>query len=143
MSSVHSSNTCQIHFRKHLHIIPANSLQIIVSNIKTVIFNMEGNTMYMNQRHQMPGQQQMQQTPPPPPPPEPTYRFRWELYIGIPLTLLFFFWLFSHIEISFEFQNIIELCRIYFQHKFVRFVCLIVICLSLILAIKSFRNHPK
>ena len=93
--------------------------------------------------------QTQQQASPPPPcpglpkPQRPKGHFRWGI-VTVVLTALFMCWVFKGIEPSFEFEELMRAIKIQHPARFIRLVCLMVIGLAVVLAIRLFaRNDQK
>jgi hypothetical protein len=87
--------------------------------------------------------QNQQQNPQqqPPPLPQPKYHFRWAV-LGVPLTILLFLYVIKNIEPSFNFDDILGNLGVIHRTKYARLVCMAVICITFLLIVKLFRNHP-
>jgi hypothetical protein len=78
-----------------------------------------------------------------PPPPNPKYRFRYSIYVGIPVVIGAILFLLNGIDPSFEFEDIMYRLGVINDNRYVRFTCLLVICISLLLIVKLFRNKSE
>ena len=77
--------------------------------------------------------------PPMPQPQKPKRRFRWEI-IAVVLVILGYFWFVSGIEPSFTFKQLMQKIGIRHELRYIRLVCLGVVCIAIILAIKIFKK---
>jgi hypothetical protein len=82
--------------------------------------------------------------PPPeePPPPEPKYRFRWSIFVGIPVVIGAILFLLNGIDPSFEFEDLMYGLGVVNENRYVRFTCLLVVCIAILLVVKLFRKRP-
>ena len=78
---------------------------------------------------------------PPPEPPEPNYRFRWLIFAGIPLVIAAVLFVLNGIEPSFRIKELLDWLSVVNQNRYIRMMCLMVVCIAILLIVKLFRNN--
>ena len=73
--------------------------------------------------------------------PEPRYRFRWAVFVGVPLVLATILFLLNGIDPSFEIEDLLYKLKVINQNRYIRMMCLMVVCIAVLLIVKLFRNH--
>jgi len=81
-----------------------------------------------------------EQTQEPPEPSEPKYRFRWAIFVGVPLVIAAILFLLNGIDPSFEIEDLLDWLGVMNQNRYVRMMCLMVVCIVVLLIVKLFRN---
>ena len=76
-----------------------------------------------------------------PEPSEPKWRFRWAAFAGIPLVIAAILFLLKGIEPSFQIEDLMDWLGVIRQNRYVRMMCLMVVCIAILLIVKLFRNH--
>jgi hypothetical protein len=77
--------------------------------------------------------------PPLPQPQKPKRRFRWEI-IAVILVVVGYFWFVRGIEPSFTFERLMRYIGIRHELRYIRLVCLGIVCVAIVLAVKIFRK---
>jgi len=77
----------------------------------------------------------------PPQPSEPKWRFRWALFAGVPLVIGAILFLLNGIDPSFEIEDLLYKLKVINQNRYIRMMCLMVVCIAVLLIVKLFRNH--
>lgn len=77
----------------------------------------------------------------PPEPSEPKYRFRWAVFVGVPFVIAAILFLLNGIEPSFEIEDLLYKLKVINQNRYIRMMCLMVVCIAVLLIVKLFRNH--
>jgi hypothetical protein len=91
-------------------------------------------------RYRMIPEQEFHQEPPEPP--EPKYRFRWAIFVGIPVVIAAVIFVLNGIDPSFEIEDLLDWLGVINQNRYVRMMCLMVVCIAVLLIVKLFRNKP-
>ena len=78
-----------------------------------------------------------------PSPPEPKYEFRWSAFVGVPLAICLFLFLLNGMDPSFRFVDIMNWLNVVQQNHYVRLACLAVLCITVILILKSSGKRPR
>jgi len=91
----------------------------------------------LNQQLQQQQSQQQQQ------PQQPRYHFRWPIYVGVPLVVVAFLWFVSGIEIAFAFADIMRTLGVVATNRYVLLACLGIACVTILLIVKSLKNHSN
>lgn len=81
-----------------------------------------------------------EQTQEPPEPSEPKYRFRWAIFVGVPLVIAAILFLLNGIEPSIEIDDLLYKLKVINQNRYIRMMCLMVVCVAILLIVKLFRN---
>jgi hypothetical protein len=76
----------------------------------------------------------------PPEPSEPKWRFRWAVFAGIPLAIAVVLFLLNGIDPSFEIEDLLDWLGVINQNRYVRMMCLMVVCIAVLLIVKLFKN---
>ena len=76
----------------------------------------------------------------PPKHPEPKYRFRWKVFVGVPLAIAAVLFILKGIEPSFEIEDLLYKLGVINQNRYIRMMCLMVVCIAVLLIVKLFRN---
>ena len=92
-------------------------------------------------RYRMIPEQELNQEPPQPP--EPKYRFRWEIFVGVPIVLAAILFLLKGIDPSFEIEDLMDWLGVINQNRYVRMMCLMVVCIAVLLIVKLFKNKSE
>ena len=79
---------------------------------------------------------------PPPDPPEPNYRFRWLIFVVIPLVIAAVLFVLNGIEPSFRIKDLLDWLGVINQNRYIRMMCLMVVCIAVLLIAKLFRKEP-
>ena len=79
----------------------------------------------------------------PPESPEPKYRFRWAIFVGVPLVIAAVLFVLNGIDPSFEIEDLLDWLGVINQNRYVRMMCLMVLCIAVILIVKLFKNKPE
>ena len=80
---------------------------------------------------------------PEPQPPEPKWRFRWAVFIGAPLAIAALLFLLNGIDPSFQIEDLMDWFGVINQNRYVRMMCLMVLCIAVILIVKLFKNKSE
>ena len=86
----------------------------------------------------MPDQRDSQE---PPTPPEPKWRFRWAVFVGVPLVIAVVLFILKGINPSFEIEDLLYKLGVINKNRYIRMMCLMVVCIAILLIVKLFRNH--
>jgi len=78
--------------------------------------------------------------PEPPEPPKPRRRFRWSIYVGVPLVVAAVLFVVNGIDPSFKIEDLLDWLGVINQNRYVRMMCLMVVCIAVLLIVKLFRN---
>lgn len=89
-------------------------------------------------RYRMIPEQEVNQEPPTPP--KPKYRFRWAIFVGVPLVIAAILFLLNGIDPSFEIEDLLYKFKVINQNRYIRMMCLMVVCIAVLLIVKLFRN---
>jgi len=92
-------------------------------------------------RYRMIPEQEFSQEPPQPP--EPKYRFRWSVFVGVPLVIAAVLFLLNGIDPSFEIEDLLNKLKVINQNRYIRMMCLMVVCIAVLLIVKLFRNKSE
>lgn len=90
-------------------------------------------------RYKLVPEQDIQQEPPQPV--EPKFRFRWAVFAGVPLVIGAILFLLNGIDPSFEIEDLLYKLKVINQNRYIRMMCLMVICIATLLIVKLFRNN--
>ncbi len=90
-------------------------------------------------RYKLVPEQDIQQEPPQPV--EPKFRFRWVVFAGVPLVIAAILFLLNGIDPSFEIEDLLYKLKVINQNRYIRMMCLMVVCIAVLLIVKLFRNN--
>ena len=76
----------------------------------------------------------------PPQPPEPRWRFRWAIFVGVPVVIAAILFLLNGIDPSFEIEDLLYKLGVINQNRYIRMMCLMVVCIAILFIVKLFRN---
>jgi len=76
-------------------------------------------------------------------PSEPKYRFRWGVFVGAPLVIAAVLFLLNGIEPSFEIEDLLYKLKVVNQDRYIRMMCLMVVCIAVLLIVKLFKNKSE
>ena len=76
-------------------------------------------------------------------PPEPKYRFRWAVFVGAPLAIAAILFLVNGIDPSFKIEGLLDKFKVINQVRYIRMMCLMVLCIAVILIVKLFKNKSE
>ncbi len=76
----------------------------------------------------------------PPESSEPKYRFRTAVFVGVPLAIAAVLFLLNGIDPSFEIEDLLYKLKVINQNRYIRMMCLMVVCIAALLIVKLFRN---
>ena len=85
-----------------------------------------------------PNQQDTQELPPQ----QTKCGFRWVRFVGIPLSIAAILFLLNGIEPSFQIEDLMDKLGVINKNRYVRMMCLMVVCIAVLLIVKLFRKSP-
>jgi hypothetical protein len=92
-------------------------------------------------RYKLVPEQDTQQEPSQPP--EPRCRFRWAVFVGVPLVIAAVLFLLNGIDPSFEIEDLLYKLKVINQNRYIRMMCLMVVCIAVLLIVKLFKNKSE
>ena len=78
--------------------------------------------------------------PPPPEAPRPKGRIRWAVFAGVPLAIAAVLFVLNGIDPSFEIKDLLNKLGVVNQNRYVRMMCLMVVCIAILLIVRLFRK---
>jgi hypothetical protein len=90
-------------------------------------------------RYKLVPEQDIQQEPSQPP--EPKWRFRWAVFAGIPLAIAVVLFLLNGIDPSFEIEDLLGWLGVINQNRYVRMMCLMVVCIAVLFVVRLFKRR--
>ena len=79
----------------------------------------------------------------PPEPSGPKWRFRRAIFVGVPLVIAAILFLLNGIDPSFEIEDLLDKLKVINQNRYIRMMCLMVVCVAILLIVKLFRNKSE
>jgi len=92
-------------------------------------------------RYRMIPEQEFHQEPPQPS--EPRHRFRWSIFIGVPVVIGAVIFVLNGIDPSFEIEDLLDWLGVIKQNRYIRMMCLMVVCIAVLLIVKLFKNKSE
>jgi hypothetical protein len=65
------------------------------------------------------------------------------IFVGIPVVIGVILFLLDGIDPSFEFEDLMYRLGVVNENRYVRFTCLLVVCIAILLIVKLFRNKSE
>ena len=73
-------------------------------------------------------------------PTEPKYRFRWEVFVGVPLAIATVLFVLKGIEPTFAIEDLLNALKVVNQNRYIRMMCLMVVCIAILLIVRLLRR---